>query len=104
MKNKTIFVTGTARFIGFNLVKRLYQDVEDVTVIGIDNMNDYCNVRLKEARFSELSAHLFFIFIKGSITDKVFIQYRLQVVVNLAAQAGVRYSIINPDAYIELSV
>lgn len=79
---------------------------EDVTVIGIDNMNDYYDVRLKEVRLSELSAHPSFIFIKGSIADKelvekVFDQYRLQVVVNLAAQAGVRYSIINPDVYIK---
>ena len=106
LKNKTILVTGAAGFIGSNLVKRLYKDVEDVTVIGIDNMNDYYEVRLKEARLSELSAHPSFIFVKGSIADKelvnkVFEQYKPQNVVNLAAQAGVRYSIINPDAYIE---
>lgn len=106
LKNKTILVTGAAGFIGSNLVKRIYEDVEDVTVIGIDNMNDYYDVRLKEARLSELSAHPSFIFVKGNIADKelvnkVFEEYRPQVVVNLAAQAGVRYSIINPDAYIE---
>lgn len=106
LKNKTILVTGAAGFIGSNLVKRLYKDVEDVTVIGIDNMNDYYDVRLKEARLSELSGHPSFIFVKDSIADKelvnkVFEQYRPQIVVNLAAQAGVRYSIINPDAYIE---
>lgn len=106
MNNKTILVTGAAGFIGSNLVKRLYKDVEDVTVIGIDNMNDYYDVRLKEARLSELSTHPSFIFVKGSIADKelvnkVFEEYRPQIVVNLAAQAGVRYSIINPDAYIE---
>lgn len=106
LKNKTILVTGAAGFIGSNLVKRLYEDVEDVTVIGIDNMNDYYDVRLKEARLSELSVHPSFIFVKGNIADKelvnkVFEEYRPQVVVNLAAQAGVRYSIINPDAYIE---
>ena len=106
LKNKTILVTGAAGFIGSNLVKRLYKDVEDVTVIGIDNMNDYYDVRLKEARLSELSAHPSFIFVQGSIADKelvnkVFEQYRPQIVVNLAAQAGVRYSIINPAAYIE---
>ena len=105
LKNKTILVTGAAGFIGSNLVKHLYEDVEDVTVIGIDNMNDYYDVRLKESRLSELSAYPSFIFIKGSIADKelinkIFEQYGPQVVVNLAAQAGVRYSIINPDAYI----
>ncbi len=106
LKNKTILVTGAAGFIGSNLVKRLYKDVEDVTVIGIDNMNDYYDVRLKEARLSELSAHPSFVFVKGSIAEKaiiteIFEKYKPQVVVNLAAQAGVRYSITNPDAYIE---
>lgn len=95
-----------AGFIGANLVKRLYVDVEDVTVIGIDNMNDYYDVRLKDARLAELSENPSFTFVKGSIADKaliteVFEKYKPQVVVNLAAQAGVRYSITNPDAYIE---
>lgn len=106
LNGKTILVTGAAGFIGGNLVKRLYHDVEDVTVIGIDNMNDYYDVRLKEARLEELSAHPSFVFIKGNIADKaiiteIFEKYKPQVVVNLAAQAGVRYSITNPDAYIE---
>lgn len=70
LKNKTILVTGAAGFIGSNLVKRLYEDVEDVTVIGIDNMNDYYDVRLKESRLSELSVHPSFIFVKGNIADK----------------------------------
>lgn len=106
LKGKTIFVTGVAGFIGSNLAKRLYQDIEDVTIIGIDNMNDYYDVRLKEARLEELSTHPSFVFVKGNIADKaiitdVFDKYKPQVVVNLAAQAGVRYSITNPDAYVE---
>lgn len=106
LKSKTILVTGAAGFIGSNLVKRLYADVENVIVIGIDNMNDYYDVRLKDARLEELSGNSSFTFVKGSIADKtliteIFEKYKPQVVVNLAAQAGVRYSITNPDAYIE---
>lgn len=106
LHKKTILVTGVAGFIGANLVKRLYQDFENVTVIGIDNMNDYYDVRLKEARLTELSKNPSFVFIRGSIADKALVagnfeKYKPQVVVNLAAQAGVRYSIINPDAYVE---
>lgn len=106
LEGKTILVTGAAGFIGSNLVKRLYSDVENVTVIGIDNMNDYYDVRLKEARLEELSVQPSFVFVKGTIADKaiiteIFEKYKPQIVVNLAAQAGVRYSITNPDAYIE---
>ena len=106
LEGKTVLVTGAAGFIGSNLVKRLYKDLKDVTVIGIDNMNDYYDVRLKEARLEELAAHPSFTFVKGSIADKelinqIFKDYEPQIVVNLAAQAGVRYSIINPDAYVE---
>lgn len=106
VKGKTVLVTGAAGFIGSNLVKRLYEDVEDVTIVGIDNMNDYYDVRLKEARLEELSKYPSFVFVKGNIADKaiikrIFDEYKPSVVVNLAAQAGVRYSITNPDAYIE---
>ena len=106
LKGKTILVTGAAGFIGSNLVKRLYADGENITVIGIDNMNDYYDVKLKEARLEELFGNPSFTFVKGSIADKaliteIFEKYKPQVVVNLAAQAGVRYSITNPNAYIE---
>lgn len=106
LKNKTVFVTGVAGFIGSNLAKRLFNDVEGIKVVGIDNMNDYYDVRLKEARLEELSSNKDFTFIKGNLADKelitsIFKDYRPAVVVNLGAQAGVRYSIENPDAYVE---
>lgn len=106
LKNKTIFVTGVAGFIGANLAKRLLADVEGVKVVGIDNMNDYYDVRLKETRLEELSKFENFAFVKGNLADKnaitrIFEEHHPAVVVNLGAQAGVRYSITNPDAYIE---
>ena len=101
-----ILITGAAGFIGSNLVKAVYKQYDNPTVIGIDNMNDYYDVRLKEERLAELSEYPNFTFIKGNIADKelidkIFEEHKPQVVVNLAAQAGVRYSITNPGAYIE---
>lgn len=105
----TIIVTGAAGFIGSNLVKAIYKRYENPTVVGIDNMNDYYDVRLKEERLRQLEQYPDFHFIKGNIADKtlidkVFTEFKPQVVVNLAAQAGVRYSITNPDAYIEANL
>ena len=105
-ENKTILVTGAAGFIGSNLVKRIYQEAPSVTVVGIDNMNAYYDVALKEFRLNELVKYPTFTFVKGNIADKALIielfeKYKPSVVVNLAAQAGVRYSITNPDAYVE---
>ncbi len=129
LDNKTTLVTGAAGFIGSNLVKRLFKDLKGATIIGIDNMNDYYDVSLKEYRLKELEdlantnltnltnekdsidssdscSENKWVFIKGDISDKslideVFSKYKPSIVVNLAAQAGVRYSITNPDAYIQ---
>lgn len=106
MNNKTILVTGAAGFIGSNLVKRICEENPSAIVIGIDNMNDYYDVALKDFRLNDLAKYPTFTFVKGNIADKVLItevfeKYKPSVVVNLAAQAGVRYSITNPDAYVE---
>ena len=101
-----IFITGASGFIGSNLVKRILTTERDTKVIGLDNMNDYYDVRIKEARLEELQKFENYTFIKGDLADKalvnsIFEQYHPDIVVNLGAQAGVRYSITNPDAYIE---
>ena len=106
LENKTILVTGAAGFIGSNLVKRIYKEVPSAKVVGIDNMNSYYDVSLKEFRLKELEEYSDFTFAKGNIADKelinnLFDEYKPAIVVNLAAQAGVRYSITNPDAYVE---
>ena len=110
LDHKTIFVTGAAGFIGANLVMRLFKDVQSATIIGIDNLNDYYDVRLKQFRLGELSKSVpegtTWEFVRGDIADRdliddLFSRYQPAVVVNLAAQAGVRYSITNPDAYIQ---
>ena len=102
----TIFITGASGFIGSNLAKRILTTEPDTKVIGLDNMNDYYDVHIKEARLAELQKFENYTFIKGNLADKAFInsifeQYHPDIVVNLGAQAGVRYSITNPDAYIE---
>lgn len=104
--SKTVFVTGASGFIGSNLAKRILTTDPDAKVIGLDNMNDYYDVRIKEARLAELQRFENYTFIKGNLADKdlinsIFEQYHPNIVVNLGAQAGVRYSITNPDAYIE---
>ncbi|MCR5002758.1 MAG: GDP-mannose 4,6-dehydratase [Bacteroidales bacterium] len=107
-ENKTVFVTGAAGFIGANLVLRLLSDNGEIKVVGIDNMNDYYDVSIKDWRLGEIAkiSRDRFFFIKGDIADKgtidtIFSEYQPDIVVNLAAQAGVRYSITNPDAYIQ---
>ena len=110
LNGKTILVTGAAGFIGANLVKRLLNGFENVKVVGIDSITDYYDVNLKYVRLKEIeSLSKDWAFIKGSIADKtlidkIFVENKIDVVVNLAAQAGVRYSITNPDSYIESNI
>lgn len=112
LENKSILVTGAAGFIGANLVTELLNTVKGVKLVGLDNMNDYYDVSIKEYRLSEIGKladtkhDCTWTFIKGNLADKalienLFTEYKPEIVVNLAAQAGVRYSITNPDVYIE---
>ena len=115
LQNKTVFVTGAAGFIGSNLVMELLRTVKGIRIVGLDNMNDYYDVSIKEYRLTEIDklaaehSDAKWHFVKGSIADKalvdsLFEEYRFDIVVNLAAQAGVRYSITNPDVYIESNI
>ena len=115
LKNSTVFVTGGIGFIGSNLILKLLREVEPITIVSVDNRSDYYDVSIKDWRLEELNKEAAkhpastFRFIPGDIADKalidaVFAEYRPDVVVNLAAQAGVRYSIENPDAYIRANI
>ena len=104
--NDVLFITGAAGFIGSNLAKRILSQNPDCKVVGLDNMNGYYDIRLKESRLRELEQYPNFTFVYGDLADKTLIdslfeKYHFRIVVNLAAQAGVRYSITNPDAYVK---
>lgn len=106
---QTVLLTGAAGFIGANLARRLLEESKSVQIIGIDNLNDYYDVSLKKYRLEQLNVYHNFTFVKADISDKAVVQvlfqiYKPDVVVNLAAQAGVRYSIVNPDAYIRSNI
>ena len=107
---RTYFITGVAGFIGSNLAKKILKENNDIQIVGLDNLNDYYDVKLKEYRLNELKKYEGrFIFVQGNLADKkivenIFEQYKPSIVVNLAAQAGVRYSITNPDAYVEANL
>lgn len=113
--DKTLLITGAAGFIGSNLIEQLFKEYDNIHIIGIDNMNDYYDVNIKEWRLSKIEKivdkkkNANWDFIKGSIAEKklidtIFDTYKPNIVVNLAAQAGVRYSISNPDVYIESNI
>ena len=115
LRNKVVLVTGAAGFVGANLVMELFRTTEQITVVGVDNLNDYYDVSIKEYRLSEIekvaaeNCASKWIFVKANIADataidELFEKYSFSVVVNLAAQAGVRYSITNPDVYIESNI
>lgn len=115
LTNKTVLITGAAGFIGSNLVSELLRSVDSIKIVGLDSLNDYYDVSIKEYRLSEIeklaSSHpdCSWTFIKGNLADRalidsLFTEYNFAVVVNLAAQAGVRYSITNPDVYIESNI
>ena len=115
LRNKTILITGAAGFVGANLVMELIRTVDEIRIVGLDNMNDYYDVSIKDYRLAEISKlaqehpGCKWEFVRGNIADRALIdrlfdKYSFTVVVNLAAQAGVRYSITNPDVYIESNI